>query len=122
MYMPDTIRAILTLMDAEASDLHVHSSYNITGLSFSAEELAEAIRKRIPSFTVRYEPDFRQAIADTWPSEIDDSRARADWGWRPMFDLDAIVDDMLEKLAARLEAAPEAFENEMPSKKTIVSS
>ncbi len=104
MYMPDTLRAILLLMDADAADLHVHSSYNITGLSFSAEELAAAIRERRPSFTVRYEPDFRQAIADTWPTQIDDSHARADWGWRPAYDLDAIVDDMLAKLGARLGA------------------
>ena len=122
MYMPDTIRAVLMLMDADASDLHVHSSYNITGLSFSAEELAAAIRERMPSFTVRYEPDFRQAIADTWPAQIDDSRARADWGWRPAFDLDALVDDMLEKLGARLGVDPKASPPAKSSEKTIVPS
>ncbi len=100
MYMPDAVRATLDLMDAEAEALTVRTSYNVTALSFSAEELAAALQKRFPDFAVRYDPDFRQAIADSWPASIDDSQARADWGWQPAYDLDAMVDDMIEHLAA----------------------
>lgn len=105
MYMPDAVRAALDLMAADPAALTVRTSYNVTAMSFSCEELAAAIRGRVPSCDVAYEPDFRQAIADSWPASIDDSQARADWGWSPAFDLDAMVDDMLahlrEKLAAR---------------------
>ncbi len=101
MYMPDAVRATLDLMDADAEALTVRTSYNVTALSFSAEELAAALQQRIPGFEVEYRPDFRQAIADSWPASIDDRQARADWGWQPAFDLDAMVDDMIEHLSVR---------------------
>ncbi|MCU0532678.1 MAG: NAD-dependent epimerase/dehydratase family protein [Hydrococcus sp. Prado102] len=98
MYMPDAIRAILTLMEADPNAIAIRTSYNITAVSFSVEELVTEIQKYIPEFTCRYEPDFRQAIADSWPSIIDDSKARSDWGWKPACDLSAIVADMFAKL------------------------
>ena len=98
MYSLDVIRAILALMAAPASAITIRSSYNITAVSFSAAELAAEIQKHLPHFTCDYQPDFRQAIADSWPSVIDDSKARADWGWQPTYDLAAIVTDMLHHL------------------------
>jgi nucleoside-diphosphate-sugar epimerase len=97
MYMPDAIQGIQTLMAADLPPLHP-SSYNISALSFSVAELVTEIQKHLPSFTCSYQPDFRQAIADSWPSVIDDSQARIDWGWRPTYDLSVIVVDMLAKL------------------------
>jgi len=95
MYMPDAVKSVLDLMDAEQANITVRTSYNLTAFSFSAGELAAAIQKHIPEFTCSYEPDFRQDIADTWPASINDSRARADWDWAPEHDLDAMVTDML---------------------------
>ena len=109
MYMPDAIRAILDLMDADPRSIQIRSSYNITAVSFSAAELVAEIQKHIPSFSCHYAPDFRQAIADSWPTVIDDSRARADWGWKPTYDLPAIVTDMLEKLALRVRSARDEY-------------
>ncbi len=102
MYMPDAIAAILNLMEADPASIKVRSSYNIAAVSFSAEELVAEIQKHLPDFTCRYAPDFRQAIADSWPCAIDDSRARADWGWKHTYDLSAIVADMLAKLSQRI--------------------
>lgn len=101
MYMPDAVRAILTLMQANAATIAIRSSYNIAAVSFSAADLAAEIQTHLPDFTCRYAPDFRQDIADSWPSSIDDSQARLDWGWQPAYDLPAIVDDMLAKLSAK---------------------
>ncbi len=98
MYMPDALRATLTLMDAPAEALSVRTSYNIAAFSFSAEELAERLRAHAPGFRVEYAPDARQQIADTWPRTVDDSTARADWNWQPAYDLDAMVEDMLAHL------------------------
>lgn len=98
MYMPDALRAACALMAADAEALSVRTSYNVAAFSFSAEELAAAIRMHCPDFEVTYEPDARQAIADSWPSSIDDTPARTDWNWTPEFDLDAMVEDMLEHL------------------------
>lgn len=98
MYMPDAIKATINLMEADKSKLTVHSSYNISGVSFSPAEIYEAIKKHIPGFTISYEPDFRQQIAESWPQSIDDSVARADWGWKPDFTLDVMVEDMLSQL------------------------
>ena len=106
MYMPDAIHATLGLMDADAERLTIRTSYNVGALSFSAEEIAAALRRRVPGFEVSYEPDFRQAIADSWPSSVEDDAARADWGWQPAYDLDATVDDMIAHLTPRLETAP----------------
>ena len=101
MYMPDAVTAILMLMQADPAAIKIRSSYNLAAVSFSAEELATEIQKLLPEFTCEYHPDFRQAIADSWPDVIDDSRARADWGWRHTYDLPAIVADMLTHLKAR---------------------
>ncbi len=102
MYMPDCINATIQLMDADLSKLKHHSDFNLGALSFSAGELAAEIKKHIPEFVCEYEPDFRQAIADSWPSTIDDSAAREEWGWKPEFDLQGMTTDMIEKLSARL--------------------
>lgn len=98
MYMPDAIRAILGIMQADTSAIKIRSSYNIAAVSFSAAELVAEMQTHLPAFICHYAPDFRQAIADSWPSVIDDSRARADWRWQHKYDLAAIVEDMLEKL------------------------
>jgi nucleoside-diphosphate-sugar epimerase len=105
MYMPDAIRATLELMDAPANQVKERGSYNLAAVSFTPEEIAAAIRKRIPGFVMDYAPDFRQQIADSWPRSIDDRAARSDWGWRTQFDLDAIVADMLENLVRTLAIA-----------------
>ena len=103
MYMPDAVKSMLDIMDADQKNITVRTSYNIAAFSFSAEELAAAIRKRIPTFTCTYAPDFRQAIADSWPESIDDSRARKDWDWTPEYDLDVMVDDMLLHVRNKLQ-------------------
>jgi nucleoside-diphosphate-sugar epimerase len=109
MYMPDAIAAILHLMEADSASIKVRSSYNIAAVSFSAQELVAEIQRHLPDFTCRYAPDFRQAIADSWPCAIDDSKARADWGWKHRYDLPAIVADMLAKLdERRMRAEPES--------------
>ncbi|VVD95763.1 NAD-dependent epimerase [Pandoraea morbifera] len=95
IHMPDAVRATLELMNADASRLRVRSSYNVAGVSFDPATLAAAIARRVPGFKVTYAPDFRQAIAETWPHTLDDTHARYDWGWKPAYDLDAMVDDML---------------------------
>jgi nucleoside-diphosphate-sugar epimerase len=94
MYMPDAIRATLELMEAPAEKIKQRGSYNVGALSFTPEELSLAIQKHIPSFEIDYAPDFRQQIADSWPKSIDDSAARTDWGWKPDFNLEAMVSDM----------------------------
>ncbi len=102
IYMPDCIRATLMLMDADQGRLVHAAEYNLAALSFSAGELADAIRVHIPDFVCEFKPDFRQQIADSWPQTIDDSAARAEWDWAPQYDLAAMVADMLEKLTPRL--------------------
>jgi nucleoside-diphosphate-sugar epimerase len=101
MHMPDCIRATIMLMEADLSRLKHHADFNLAGLSFSAGELAAEIKQHIPEFVCEYEPDFRQAIADSWPRTIDDSAAREEWGWQPQYDLPAMVKDMLEKLGKK---------------------
>ena len=102
MYMPDCINSTIMLMNADVNKLKHHSDFNLGALSFSAGELAAEIRKHIPGFKVTYEPDFRQAIADSWPRTIDDSAARKEWGWKPIYDLPKMTEDMIEKLSAKL--------------------
>lgn len=104
MYMPDAIRATLALMDAPAEAITERGSYNLAGCSFTPAEIAAEIARRVPGFTLDCAPDFRQAIADSWPQAIDDGLARQDWGWAPQFDLAAMVDDMLLNLRPRLAA------------------
>ena len=99
MYMEDAIRATISLMDAPADDVKIRSSYNLAGISFTPAQLAEEIKKHIPAFEMGYvESDPRQAIADSWPKSIDDSRAQQDWGWKLEYDLGKMTADMLENL------------------------
>ena len=104
MYMPDCIKGTIDLMEADLSGLKHHSDFNMAAMSFSPAELVAEIKKHIPEFTCEYEPDFRQAIADSWPMTIDDSAAREEWGWEPDYDLAAMTADMLEKLGKRLKS------------------
>ncbi|MBN1177875.1 MAG: NAD-dependent epimerase/dehydratase family protein [Anaerolineae bacterium] len=101
MYMPDCIRATLMLMEADVDQLVHHADFNLAGLSFSAGELAAEIQKHLPDFVCEYAPDFRQQIADSWPRTIDDSAARAEWGWQPQYGLAEMTTDMLEKLGQK---------------------
>lgn len=101
MYMPDAIRATLELMDAPPERVRERQAYNLAGISFTPHEIAAAIARHIPGFTLDCHPDFRQAIADSWPRSIDDSAAQRDWGWRARFDLDAMVRDMLSHLQVK---------------------
>ncbi len=98
MYMPDAIRATIELMEAPAAKISVRTSYNVSGMSFSPKEIAAEIKKNIPGFAISYKPDYRQAIADSWPQSIDDSVANKDWGWKEEFDLPAMTKDMLANL------------------------
>jgi len=102
MYMPDCISAALGLMDAPFEALTHHNSFNVGAMSFSAGELAAAITERVPGFRCDFAPDARQAIADSWPASLDDSSARAEWGWSPRYDLEAMTRDMLACLRERL--------------------
>lgn len=102
MYMPDALRAAVTLMEAPRTEVRLHSGYNLAAISFSAGEIAAEIRKHIPEFKVSYSPDSRQRIADSWPMSIDDSEARRDWGWRHEYDLPKMTADMLTRLRRRL--------------------
>ena len=99
--MPGCIKATLDLMSIELFRLDHHNSFNIAAMSFSAGELAEAIRAHVPDFVCEFQPDHRQRIPDSWPHTIDDSDARREWNWKPQFDLHAMTADMLEKLRAR---------------------
>lgn len=100
MYMDDAIKATLDIMEAPSEQIKIRSSYNLAAISFNPEEIAASIRKSLPGFAISYEPDFRQAIADSWPQSIEDSRARSDWGWKHSFDLDDITREMLTNLEA----------------------
>jgi len=101
MYMPDCIKGTIDLMEADIKKLRHHCDFNMASMSFSAGELAAEIKKHIPEFKCDYKPDFRQAIADSWPQSIDDAVARKEWGWKPSFDLSSMVEDMLIKLRKR---------------------
>jgi nucleoside-diphosphate-sugar epimerase len=101
MYMPDCIQASIDLMQADFHQLTHHSDFNLAAFSFSPAQLAAEIQKHMPEFTCVYEPDSRQAIADSWPRSIDDGAAREEWGWEPAYDLGAMTADMLEKLSRR---------------------
>jgi len=104
MYMPDAIDAAITLMTADASRLSHRNAFNVTAMSFTPAELATEIQKHIPDFTIAYAIDpVRQAIASSWPRHMNDSAARVEWGWRPRFDRAAMVEDMLDKIAVKLQ-------------------
>ncbi len=98
MYMDDAIAATIKIMQAPVEEIKIRSSYNLAAMSFTPTEIATEIQKHIPEFTITYEPDFRQKIADSWPASIDDSSAREDWNWNHEFDLATMTIDMLEHL------------------------
>jgi nucleoside-diphosphate-sugar epimerase len=98
MFMDDAIRGTIELMQAPAEKIKIRSAYNLAGSSFTPAELATSIQKHLPDFQISYEPDFRQAIADSWPNSIDDSYAHTDWGWKAEFDTDAMVQVMLDNV------------------------
>ncbi len=107
MYMPDAVNAAIGVMEAEEGRLLHRNAFNVTAMNFTPEVLAEEIRGHIPSFEIDYNVDpVRQAIADSWPDSMDDSAARAEWDWKPRFDLSSMTRDMLEKLEARLVQEP----------------
>lgn len=99
MYMDDALNATVAIMQAPKEEIKIRSSYNLGGISFTPEELAAEIQKHQPDFTIAYEPDFRQAIADSWPASIDDSSAQQDWHWKHKYDLSAMTSVMLENLS-----------------------
>ncbi len=104
MYMDDAVKATIELMEAPSGKIRIRTSYNIAAISFSPEEIAEAIRTRIPGFILECKPDHRQEIAASWPDSIDDSAARRDWNWNHEFDLDRMTDEILENLPALLKS------------------
>ena len=106
MYMPDAVKAIIELMEADPDNLRHRNSFNIAAMNFTPEELTQAIRRHVPGFTIDYQVDpLRQAIADSWPDSIDDSAAREEWGWAPDYDLESMTADMLDNLAEKLSTA-----------------
>jgi nucleoside-diphosphate-sugar epimerase len=102
MYMPDAVNALIQLSEADDEDLNYRCAYNVSALTFTAEELTDAIRKHLPEFEATYEPDERQPIADSWPDRVDDTAAREDWDWEPEYLLDDMVEDMLTNLEQKL--------------------
>lgn len=102
MYMPDCIRATVELLEADRDALKYHGGYNLGAMSFTPEDLAAEIRKHIPDFTIDYKPDYRREIAKYWPASVDDSAARAQWGWKPEYDIETMTRDMLVNVAAKL--------------------
>lgn len=98
MFMDDAIRATIELMEAPREQLRIKSSYNLGGISFTPKEIAASIQQHMPEFTIHYAPDFRQAIADSWPKSIDDSYAQTDWNWKASYDLSDLTREMLENV------------------------
>ena len=98
MYMPDAIRATIQLMEAPVAKIKIRSSYNLAGISFTPKQIAEEVSKHIPDFEMTYNTDFRQIIADSWPSSIDDSYAKKDWGWEMKYDLEKMTSEMMKNL------------------------
>jgi nucleoside-diphosphate-sugar epimerase len=98
MFMDDAINATVNIMLAPPQNIKIRNAYNLAALSFNPQELAASIQKHIPDFTINYEPDFRQAIADSWPASIDDAVARKDWGWQHTIDLDKMTKIMIDNL------------------------
>ena len=98
MYMPDAIRATIELMETSQENIKIRSSYNLAGISFTPKQIAAEISKHIPNFEMSYKPDFRQEIANSWPSSIDDKNAQYDWGWRLEYNLEKMTSDMIKNL------------------------
>lgn len=104
MYMPDCIKSIIDLAEADLSNLNHHADFNVSSISFTPSEIANAVGQRVPGFQMAYDVDpLRQAIADSWPDSLDDTSAREEWGWSPSYDLDSMTDDMLKNLKLKLE-------------------
>ena len=102
LFMPDAIQATIQLMEAERSSLSIHSAYNLGGMSITPDQVYQEIRKEIPDFSISYKPDFRQAIADTWPLSVDDSLAGKDWGFEQNYDLERMTGIMLKEIRNKL--------------------
>jgi nucleoside-diphosphate-sugar epimerase len=102
MYLPDAIKALMDLAEADVRKLRHHCDYNVTAFSFSAGELADSIRELMPDFQCDFRPDYRDGIAASWPNSLDDSAAREDWGWKPDYSLEDTVRDMLDRLGTQL--------------------
>ena len=100
MYMDDAVRATMNIMDAPSESIKIRSSYNLGGISFTPKMMSEEIKKHFPEFEMSYSPDFRQAIADSWPKSIDDTLAQEDWNWKHEYDLKNMTNTMLENLKA----------------------
>ncbi len=98
MYMSDAVKATIDLMNAPAEKLTVRTSYNVSAISFTPEEIAAAIQVHMPEFSIKYEPDYRQEIANSWPDSIDDSVAKRDWGWQPDYHLAKMTAEILQNL------------------------
>lgn len=98
MFMEDAIKATINLMEADSDSIKIRSSYNVAGMSFNPKELSDEIKKHMPEFTISYKPDFRQAIADSWPASIDDSVAKADWGLKYSYDIHSLTETMLREV------------------------
>ncbi|MDG1398104.1 MAG: NAD-dependent epimerase/dehydratase family protein [Polaribacter sp.] len=98
MYMDDAVNATIQLMQAKPEDIKIRNSYNLAAMDFTPKEVAKAIKQYIPNFKITYKSDFRQEIADSWPSSIDDSKARNDWGWQHQFDLESMTKDIFKNL------------------------
>lgn len=98
LYMPDAVKATIDITEAKSEQISIRSSYNLAGFSFNPEQLTKSIQKHIPDFTINYNPDFRQAIAEGWPQSIDDREARAHWGWKNDFEIDDMTVDMIKNL------------------------
>ena len=98
MYMPDAIRATIELMEAPAEQVKIRSSYNLAGISFTPKEIAAEVSKHIPNFEMSYNSDFRQEIADSWPSSINDEHAQNDWGWELEYNLEKMTSDIIKNL------------------------
>jgi len=107
MYMRDAVKATITLMNAPSDKISIRTSYNISAIRFSPEEIAESIKRKIPEFEIQYKPDHRQDIAATWPDSIDDTKARKDWKWKPVYNLEKMTADILKHL-------PEYWDLEVP--------
>jgi nucleoside-diphosphate-sugar epimerase len=103
MYMPDAINSAINLMEADPAKLKHRNAFNVTAMSFDPEGIANEIKKIIPDFTIDYKVDpTRQAIAESWPNNMDDSVASEEWGWKPEYNLEAMTKDMIEKLTIKL--------------------
>lgn len=102
MYMPDCVKSLIDLAEADLDNLEHHCDFNVSSMSFSAGELARKIEEFIPDFTYEFQPDERQKIADSWPDSMDDTPAREEWGWEPNYGLESMVEEMIEKLEAKI--------------------